>query len=173
MSARDAVPPGLRGLKRFVLRVQRFVAIPADDKFLLCEALIALTAASFAIAVLPFRIVVRLAQGPVANVSVPEQARLILRRRLRWAILVGARYLPWRAMCFPQGLAAQWMLRGRGIHSVLHYGAAQHAQRGLIAHVWVCDGEVAVIGGEAASGVALLAKFPPAKSSIEMDTPIK
>jgi hypothetical protein len=64
-------------------------------------------------------------------------------------------------MCFEQGLAAQIMLRRRGVPSRLYYGAAQNDQRGLSAHVWVQDGEVNVIGGEIASRFALLATFPP------------
>ena len=52
-------------------------------------------------------------------------------------------------MCFQQGLAAQLMLRRRGIPSVLYYGAAQDGS-GLHAHVWVRDGDIDVIGGEIA-----------------------
>ncbi len=151
--------------------IRTFIAMPGRDKLLLGEAMVALTAASLVIAMFPFRIVVRLAQGPAAHASIPAQARPLLHNRVRWAILVCARRLPWRAMCFPQGLAAQWMLRRRGIPSVLHYGAARNAEGELIAHVWVCDGEIAVIGGEAAAGVALLAKFPSDRPSIAGSPP--
>jgi hypothetical protein len=63
-------------------------------------------------------------------------------------------------LCFQQGLAAQLMLRRRGIPSVLYYGAAQGDRTGLCAHVWVQDGEVDVIGGEIAHRFAILATFP-------------
>jgi hypothetical protein len=63
-------------------------------------------------------------------------------------------------MCFQQGLAAQLMLRRRGIPSVLYYGAAQDDKSGLYAHVWVRDGDVDVIGGEIAHRFAILAAFP-------------
>jgi hypothetical protein len=68
--------------------------------------------------------------------------------------------VPWRALCFQQGLAAQLMLRRRGIPSVLYYGAAQEDRTGLCAHVWVRDGEIDVIGGEIAHRFAILATFP-------------
>jgi hypothetical protein len=64
-------------------------------------------------------------------------------------------------MCFEQGLAAQFMLRRRGVPSVLYYGAALDDQDGLSAHVWVRDGDVDIIGGEIASQFAVLATFPP------------
>jgi hypothetical protein len=70
-------------------------------------------------------------------------------------------------LCFQQGLAAQLMLRRRGVPSVLYYGAAQDDRSGLFAHAWVRDGDVDVIGCEIASRFAVLATFPPqAKSSL-------
>jgi hypothetical protein len=79
---------------------------------------------------------------------------------VRWAVTSSARLLPWQPLCFPQALAAQWMLRRRGILSTLNYGAAPDAQKGIVAHAWVCDGDFAVVGGEAAERVVLLASFP-------------
>jgi hypothetical protein len=70
-------------------------------------------------------------------------------------------------MCFEQGIAAQLMLRRRGIPSVLYYGAAQDGQSGLHAHVWVRDGDFDVIGGEIANNFATLVTFPPQNSNSE------
>jgi hypothetical protein len=64
-------------------------------------------------------------------------------------------------LCFQQGIAAQLMLRRRGIPSVLFYGAAQDELAGLFAHVWVRDRDVNVVGGEIAHRFAMLATFPP------------
>jgi hypothetical protein len=74
--------------------------------------------------------------------------------------------MPWRTLCFQQGLAAQLMLRRRGIPSVLYYGAAQDDLNGLYAHVWVRDGDVDVIGGEIAYRFAILATFPPQNAGL-------
>jgi hypothetical protein len=68
--------------------------------------------------------------------------------------------VPWRALCFEQGLAAQFMLRRQGIPSVLYYGAAQGDRGELLTHVWVCDGDLDVVGGEIAHRFAILATFP-------------
>lgn len=130
------------------------------DRMLLVEATLLLAVAATAIAVLPFRVVGRLAARPVRRQAPSQQTRLIETRRVRWAIAASARRVPWRAMCFQQGLTAQIMLRRRGIPSVLYYGAAPDDQRGLSAHVWVRDGEIDVVGGEVALRYAVLATFP-------------
>ena len=117
--------------------------------------------AAIAIAVLPFRHVGFLAARPVRRRKLPRQARLDKVRRVRWAIVTTAARVPWRALCFQQGLAAQFMLRRRGIPSVLYYGAMQDEGSCLCAHVWVRDGDVDVIGAEIAHQFAILAAFPP------------
>ena len=134
--------------------------LPWHDRLLLLEAMFWLTAAGLAIAVLPFRYLGQLAALSVRGPEPPLQKRQTDVRRIRWALLACSRRIPWRAKCFEQGLAAQFMLRLRGISSVLYYGAALDSQRGLAAHVWVCDGKVDVVGGEVASDYAVLATFP-------------
>jgi hypothetical protein len=133
--------------------------LSTDDRLLLLEATLWLGVAGTAIAVLPFRHLGRLASCPVRLAVPPQQTRQMEVKRVRWAIITAARRIPWLAMCFQQGLAAQFMLRRRGIPSVLYYGAASD-RRGLSAHVWVRDGSVDVLGGELASGFALLTTFP-------------
>src|SRR5262249_40296296 len=138
--------------------------LSTDDRLRLVEATLWLGIARFAIAVLPFRHVGRLASCPICLTEPPQQTRLMEVKRVRWAIIATARRVPWLAMCFQQGFAAQFMLRRRGIPSVLFYGAASVDGRGLSAHVWVRDGSVDVVGGKLASGFALLTTFPPQDS---------
>ena len=141
--------------------MRKFWRLARHDRLLVLEATVWLAVAGFAIAILPFRNVGRLATRPVRRPGLPQQARLTEVRRIRWAIAASATRVPWRAMCFQQGLAAQFMLRRRGVPSVLYYGVAPDDERGLSAHVWVCDGNVDVIGCEIASRFAVLATFPP------------
>jgi len=82
-------------------------------------------------------------------------------QRIGWAIRACARRAPWRALCFEQGLAAHFMLRKRGIASVLYYGAKPDEDKGLVTHVWVRHGDLDVVGGEDASTFAVLTRFPP------------
>lgn len=142
--------------------MRKFWRLPRHDRLLLLEATFCLATAGLAIAVLTFRHVGRLAAFPVRCPEPPQQQkRLTDVCRIRWALLACSRRVPWRANCFEQGLAAQLMLRRRGIPSVLYYGAAPDDRRGLSAHVWVRDGEIDVVGGEFASLYATLATFPP------------
>lgn len=140
--------------------LRKFWHLTRHDRVLLVETTFWLAQARFAIAVLPFRYVGRLASLSVRRKEPLLPVRKAAVDRIRWAIGVCARWVPWRAMCFEQGLAAQFMLRRRGVRSVIYYGAAPDDERGLSAHVWVRDGEIDVIGCEIASRYAVLAKFP-------------
>jgi transglutaminase superfamily protein len=141
----------------------KFWQLSQRDRLLLFEAIVCLGIAALAIAVLPFRRVALLAARPIRTRELPIQQRRDKVRRIRWAIISTGARVPWRVMCFQQGLAAQLMLRRRGIASVLYYGAAQDDRSGLHAHVWVRDGDVDVIGGEIACRFTILARFPPQK----------
>lgn len=135
--------------------------LPWRDWAFLADAVFWLAFARIAIVVLPFRSVARLASCPARVKLLPQQSRTIPVSRVRWAVVASARRVPWRALCFEQGLAAHFMLQRRGVPSVLYYGAAPDTQRGLLAHVWVRAGDIDVIGGEIASRYAVLGTFPP------------
>lgn len=125
---------------------------------LAAEALGVLALASLLIAFLPFRQVARFAaRGKQGRAASPTEAKRIAR-------VVGglARRVPWRAVCFQQGLAAQLMLRRRGLAARLHYGARRDDTGTLVAHVWVRSGDTDVIGCDGAERYGLLAMFPPA-----------
>jgi Transglutaminase-like superfamily len=130
------------------------------DRVLLLEATFWLAVAALAIAVLPFGYLGRLVLLAGGRQVPPQRARLAEVRRIRWAIVACARRIPWRAMCFERGLAAQFMLRRRGIPAVLYYGAAPDNRHGLSAHVWVRVRDMDVIGGEIASRYAVLTTLP-------------
>jgi Transglutaminase-like superfamily len=128
-----------------------------SDLPMLAEGLAALALASLAIAVLPFKKV-----AAAASVAGPREARRDAEtvRRVRGAVQGWGRRVPWKAVCFQRGLALHWMLRRRGIRSVLLYGARRKGD-GLAAHVWVDVDGATVIGGEEAPDFACLARFPP------------
>jgi len=111
--------------------------------------------ASAAIRLLPFRkLAAMMASRSGAREADPVQLRIVTRAIRAWS-----RRLPWRTMCFEEGLTAHWMLRRRRIASTLHYGAATIDGQ-LKAHVWVRSGELDVTGCETAVDYALLARFP-------------
>ena len=67
-------------------------------------------------------------------------------RRIKWAVATAARLLPWKPVCLPQAVAAQWMLRRRGIPSTLYLGTDPANQ--YAAHAWVRAGRIVVTGGD-------------------------
>jgi hypothetical protein len=88
----------------------------------------------------------------------PERAARTL-RRIEWSIDAVVRHVPVNFVCFPQSLAAFFMLRRRHISSRLFYGVMREADQ-LKAHTWVKVGERTVVGGEVESDFTVLTTFP-------------
>jgi hypothetical protein len=127
---------------------------------MLAEAMLVLAFSSAAIRFLPFARVGKLASGRLGRQR-PQPADGLI-SKVAWAVQACARRVPWRSVCFQQGLTSQVMLRRRGVDSTLYFGAAMRADAALSAHVWVKAGTVEVIGCQEAAGFAVLATFPPA-----------
>lgn len=123
---------------------------------LFAETVAALSVASLAIAILPFRVLVRLMGRRIAESRAPTSEAIA---EVRAAILRVGPHLPWRVVCFQKGLAAHWMLRRRGFPSRLHYGLGLFDDD-LSAHVWVTLGGKTVIGEETEQAHTCLAVFP-------------
>ena len=75
-----------------------------------------------------------------------------------------ARRVPFKAVCLPQAMAGQWMLRRRGVASRLWFGVRRSAggcstntvEHGLEYHAWLTvDGECVLGGGEVETYAAL------------------
>ena len=120
------------------------------------EASVALSVATAAIALLPFRAIVRTIGSGAGPAAVAEAEVVAAIRR---AVQRASRRLPWRIVCFHEALAAHWMLRRRGCASSVHYGLRQGEER-LTAHVWVTVAGQIVIGEERTDPHACIAVFP-------------
>ncbi len=123
------------------------------------EAVCALIVASAAIKLLPFKTVVRMMNRPRLD-GRQRAAAKELADEVRLAVKRAARRLPWKIVCFPEGLAAHWMLRRRGAPSLVHYGLRQ-SDSGLTAHVWISLGDEVVVGEETTDRHTCVAVFPP------------
>jgi hypothetical protein len=133
----------------------RFYQLPRRRREVLLRAVVVLTAASAAVAVLPFRTAIRFGLVPLGRRGTLTIDECV------WAVEAAARRLPWRAVCIEQGLGAQRMLRAAGVDAVLHYGARHSEESGkLQAHVWVSVDGKTIIGGEEAAGFAEIATYP-------------
>lgn len=123
---------------------------------LFAEAVATLTAASLAIRLLPFRTLV----GTFGGGGRPASTGAASAAEVRLAVKRASARIPWKTMCFQEGVAAQWMLRRRGKRSVLHYGL-RPGPDDLSAHVWISLDGVPVIGEEERDPHVEVAQFPP------------
>lgn len=125
------------------------------DWALAIEALIWLGLTGAALRLLSFKALMRLAAWPLGGVGLASDAD-----RVGWAVCAAARRWPGRPACFQQGLAAQIMLRRRGLASRLFYGARSNGAQGPRAHVWVRLADRDVVGGGPTAHYAVLAVAP-------------
>ena len=140
--------------------LSRLKALSPAERWLVVEATCALGIAALAIALFPFRRIAASAGRRPAGTDLEEAERAQIVRQVRWAVVACARRVPWRAKCFEQGLAAQWMLRRRRIGATLFYGIRRVEDGALAAHVWLRAGALDVIGCENEDEFSELARFP-------------
>ena len=123
------------------------------------EAALWLIGAKVALKFVPFARLARLFERPTRGPELRGEARALAISTVRWTIQSTARRLPGHIVCFPRGIAAQAMLRRRGISTTLIYGAATLPGQGLTGHVWVMDGDEGVIGHKKAGDYRELARY--------------
>lgn len=141
--------------------LRRIRRLPPAARPYLVEAFVFLAAARFALWLLPFaRLTWFFERAPKHEIQGAE--RETIRKGVQWAIWEACFYLPGETMCFPRAIAAQAMLRRRGVRTTLYYGAAPLPTRKLRAHVWLQDGVVGVVGHETAQEYHILAQYPQA-----------
>ncbi len=129
-------------------RVRRFLRRPWRDLALFVQAYCLLGLARLAIDTLKFETLVNRLGAP--GFETPPEAplwHLTEARRIAWAVHSASRYTPWKSNCFPQAMAAKYLLRQRGIRSTLYLGAAFKARTELEAHAWLRCGPLYVTGG--------------------------
>lgn len=147
--------------------LRRFGQINNRRRALLVEAVVCLLAARLGLIFIPFpRLARRLgtfvpptdtralqARGRTS----PDDARLA--EEIGWAVTRSARYLPFKAVCLPQAMAARIMLKRRGVESVMHFGAARGEEKPIDAHAWLDAAGVEVTGYPVAAGFSEIACF--------------
>jgi hypothetical protein len=122
--------------------------LPWADRWLLLEALVWLGLARLAVTVLPFRRIAPHLGDHMAESPEEEGAVVDDLPRVSWAVQAVSRRTPWESRCLVQAVAAQRMLRRRGIGSTLYLGVAKAGQTELEAHAWLRSGRVYLVGGQ-------------------------
>ncbi|HEX4409643.1 MAG TPA: lasso peptide biosynthesis B2 protein [Xanthobacteraceae bacterium] len=151
-------------IRRLLLR---FKQIDAERRRLVFEAVAYLLVARLALIFVPFpRLAPRLGTfvpptdprtANARTAAAPEQREFA--EAVGWAVTRAARYVPFKAVCLPQAMAAQVMLKRRGILSVMHFGAGKGEDKPFDAHAWLDAAGVEVTGYPVAKNFAEIACF--------------
>jgi hypothetical protein len=154
----------LRLIRRLLLRWRQ---VDNRRRLLLAEAVVCLLAARFALLFIPFPHLGR-RLGTFVPPTDPRATRVTagsldeqkwLAQDIGWAVTSAARYVPFRAVCLPQAMAARVMLKRRGVASVMHVGAAMGLGKPIDAHAWLDAAGVEVTGYPVAKHLAEIACF--------------
>jgi len=154
-------------LRSIRLPLRKFARAGGRQRLLVMEAVLCLLAARLALILIPFP---KLAGwlGTFVPPSDPRAARMksdatpeqiSLAQEIGWAVTRSARWAPFRAVCLPQAMAAQFMLRRRGVASVMRFGAGRGTEKPLGAHAWLDAAGVEVTGYPVAPNYAEIACF--------------
>lgn len=129
-------------------------------RLLALEAALCLVVARLIIWLVPFKRLVWLFSFQPKRVGLSCESRGSLIAEVRHAIGSAARRLPGDSVCFPRAVAAQAMLRRRGVETTLYYGAGRSPERRLQSHVWLQAGEQGIVGHEQAGEYRVVGTFP-------------
>jgi Transglutaminase-like superfamily len=154
----------LRLIRRLLLRWKQ---LDNRRRLLLVEAIADLSVARLALVFVPFpRLARRLGTfvspgDPRAGGAKfgPPDKQTLLAQDVGWAVTRAARYVPFRAVCLPQAMAARVMLKRRGVGSVMHFGAAMGLEKPIDAHAWLDAAGVEVTGYPVANNFTEIACF--------------
>ncbi len=140
----------------------KFLGRSSEDRALFGEALFLLGWWKVLVSLVPFRKLAprlgRLQAETSPSIS-PEERKVAV--QISWAVQAAARHVPLGFVCLPQAIAAQHMLRRRGIASTLYLGVApDRANAAAIqAHAWLRAGDKIVTGEHEAAHHEKLASF--------------
>ena len=120
-----------------------------QERGLLLEAFIWLGVMRVAMGRLPFRrIAAQLGLAQAETLEVSPILEIQPAPRIGWAVRAAAARTPWQSTCLVQALAGIAMLHRRKLSGVLYLGIAKDASAAelLVAHAWLCCGDVILTG---------------------------
>jgi hypothetical protein len=133
---------------------------PPHRKRLLWEALFSLALARIAMACLPFRRIAAWMGAPGAQTpDAASQETTRIAEEIGWAVSALGPRVPWDGRCLAQALAANFMLRRRGLEGTISFGVNKDESGELIAHAWLRFGSSYVTGGAGDKTFSILTTF--------------
>lgn len=145
--------------------VRRFLQLDSDRRQLFLQACRRLGAVRLALRRQPFK---ELTQGLAVHRTHYESPALdsadaLCAAAVGWAVQAASRYTPWSNTCLVQVLAAQRMLRERGIPGAFYIGAAPgdgtSGTVGLEAHAWLKCGDLFITGEAGRARYTVVSSF--------------
>jgi hypothetical protein len=133
-----------------------------SERLLLIEAFLLLGIARLAILVLPFKwLALSLGRHMKEAGTQIDPSDLRCARMVGQTIRSAAGYTPWKSVCLPEAVAAQWMLKRRHIASTLYLGVAKDEDKPerLVAHAWLRCGDIILIGAAGHREFTVVATF--------------
>jgi hypothetical protein len=139
-------------------RLHSFLRLSWHQRSLVVEAAVLLGIARVMIHTVRFdRLAPRLGRHMAETPDVHSTEERAIAREVRWAVASAVRNVPFEAVCFPQAIAAMFMLRRRGVASTLYLGV--NRDRGLDAHAWVRAGRTLITGGAESRDYSVISTF--------------
>lgn len=148
-------------------KVKTLATVGVRRQALVAEACAAMLGARLRLATRPFAQVAR-SLGEFTQIDDPRataraaattEVEARIARDVRWAIRAAAPFMPFRSVCLQQAMAAQVMLRRRGIVSVMYFGAQITDAKPIDAHAWLDAAGVKVTGYPLPPGMRAVACF--------------
>ena len=166
---RCAILPRVMSHRSLLNSLRRFSRLPPAKRLFAVETALTLLLAWLLVRFVPARHWFRfLDTAPEPGTPPHREAGAVNRRtpdarvprKVGRALGKVVRHLPFRARCLPQAMAAQWILRRRGVPSKLFFGVRRSTeeQGSLEFHAWLTAGGECVVGGHEVESFTV---FPP------------
>lgn len=149
-----------------IRRLLKFARLTFVEKLLLLEAVLLMALARPAILLLPFRRIVPLLgcerlESPLEITPMQDfKAKQIGR-----AVVTMSYHTFWQSTCLVQAIAAQLMLKRRGISGTVYLGAIKDKENKLLAHAWIRCGSEILTGASGSKQFTVIATFAPNSAS--------
>ncbi|WPC43293.1 lasso peptide biosynthesis B2 protein [Clostridium sp. JS66] len=150
----------MKNLYLLVKKFYKFFKIPCKDKILLFQAFFLTGLIRFAILIIAFSTLTKLA-GKYKEESPKYLSDMdrFTAKRVSWAVNIISRNTPWESKCLVKALTAQVLLKQKRISSTLYLGVAKDKENKLIAHAWLRSGKDIITGGDEKILFTKVAKF--------------
>lgn len=141
--------------------IRKILALSGRERFLLVEAFIYLGLARAALLIIPFKHIAPHLGQQVRDdhIRILDEPSSTVARQVGWAVDVMSYHTPWESACLAQAIAGKFMLKRRGLTSLLYLGMKKDDTGTLTAHAWLQNGDAILLGGVGHEAFTILSVF--------------